>query len=284
MGNEKEKKQSLKTESVSSIRLLKYLEGKARNHVNFKMYSSLTSLKYRRNSEALFLSKGGNWNDVQDRNMFNPHYSNYVRFGACFSFSRSESVAMWMLYGGTKREGIMVDFKQAHMKRILNEIESVDYGVWQAGGFLSKGKLNKKDFSLNLMDVLYISESQDPQSYRVKRSDETVPAVNKKIIDHQTFIKKSDAWSYENECRLIVSVPYNKIIGNGLINSIRISIPSIYDDLINERRIYMAPNFSGNMPKFQKSALTGGVDWNLCSDCDYPVIAASAMNGGKGNV
>lgn len=97
--------------------------------------------------ESLFLSTGGNWNDIPDRISFNPPGANVIRFGACFSVSESESVAMWMLHGGLHKEGVMADFSRNQINSCLNT-EYVALGVWKGREFSPIMVLDKNMYTI----------------------------------------------------------------------------------------------------------------------------------------
>jgi hypothetical protein len=89
-----------------------------------------------------------------------------------------------------------------------------------------------------------------------------------------TFIHKSKAWDYEQECRLIISIRKDILLGvddYDKINKVEINLQNI--NLKNTRRIY-APNISEDEykkdPEFAKafpSALRKEVNWDLCNGC-----------------
>lgn len=93
----------------SSDDLREYLREKGENHQYYKFYtSSVKVVKAILDTHSLCLSRGSNWNDLQDRANFNPDDSQEIRFGSCMSHMKAENVAMWMLY--CKDDGYMIDF------------------------------------------------------------------------------------------------------------------------------------------------------------------------------
>lgn len=259
--------ETLKTECKLPDALLSYLEAKAKNHTHFKMYSTLSSLKYKMEEESLFLSTGTNWNDIPDKEAFNPEGADYVRFGACFSFSHSESVAMWMLYGGLHKDGVMVDFKKDNIIACMNT-ERVILGIWDNQKFFPVTELDKSKCRFQLIDILYTGDSKKfSDCYYIKRSSET-HHVEKSLIDSVNCFKKNLPWNYENECRLVLTVDSNYITDSS-INSAQIRLPKAYDRLLSEKRIFMAPNFDPKLDAdgFRPSTLSDNIDWNLCHNC-----------------
>ena len=86
--------------------LITYLSHKAASHNYYKYYAPKHYIDTILREEAVFLSDGENWNDVCDRERLN-NDNRYKRFALCLSYSRSENVAMWMLYAGN--DGCMID-------------------------------------------------------------------------------------------------------------------------------------------------------------------------------
>lgn len=265
MGDNKEEKKTLKTECSSPEALVSYLEHKANNHRYFKKYCTEESLNYMIEQKSLFLSTGKNWNDKTDKKQFNPDTADVLRFGGCFSVSQSESVAMWMLYGGTKRRGVMVDFTKEEIKACLNS-ENVALGIWEGNQFKKVGdSIDKSKFSIQLIDILYVGESKNDSNnyYYVKRSNET-HHVEKNFIDSMDCFKKILPWNYENECRLVLTIDKKHITKQG-INSAKIELPATIDKPFD--RIYSSPNYAGNNKEFLTSHLSAKLDWDLCKEC-----------------
>ena len=107
--------------------LYKYVTDKALQHRNFKHYvSDIKRINNIVKEGALFLSDGTNWNDIDDRNAFcntpstNINEKNYRMYGLCLSFSSSENVAMWMLYGGMHKKGAMIDITPSSINQLIN--------------------------------------------------------------------------------------------------------------------------------------------------------------------
>jgi len=262
--------ESLKTECITPSRLSAYLSSKSLGHTCFKVYTTQKSLDYRVQEDALFLSTGGNWNDTRDRDAFNPQNGESLKFGACFSFSKSESVAMWMLYGGVQHTGVMIDYRQRHMKQILSNTELVHLGVWDRDMdcFIPIQAIGKDQFQFRLMDILYMSYTEGLSTgCQIWRSDETIKLPNIKIIKEANCLTKTSPWRYENECRLILTVPRN-ILKDSKINSAKITLPGIYSELFDEGRVYASPEYQGSH-SLTKSALESQIAWDLCYSCSH---------------
>lgn len=259
----KNKINSLKEAVTSTEDLSTYLEQKASNHNNYKAYSDVTKVKYWIDHSAIYLSDGKNWNDRFDRMRFNKSTSEVVNYGMCFSFSRSENVAMWMLYGGKGKDGAMVDFSRANITRML-ETNSVCLGSWKKGEFEEAATLKRNEFTVRIVDVLYFTKNMEGK-YDIKRSDESVGNVSKERIDTLNQVKKSYAWNYENECRLIVTIK-KELIPKG-VHTLRIDVGNAYTELLKSNRIYRAPN-NQTAKEFVESKLAFEIDWDLCYQCN----------------
>lgn len=265
--------------SIYEEEFLKYLQEKGRNHHSYKMYTTIDIVNSTIEKEALYLSNGDNWNDRIDRENFNNNGLVKMNFGRCFSYSGSESVAMWMLYGGMKHKGAMIDFDKISISEILTNTKHIGVGYFDNDEFVTLKNLDKCDFEIQLIDVVYTETNHNIMIIRRTMGDKweiNVPLDFQKCIlngEKGKIIHKSKAWDYEQECRLIVSVKKEKLQDlqdYNKIQMVRIDLHSI--NLKNVRRIY-APNIgSGNKLKteFQKahpSNLINEVDWDLCHGC-----------------
>lgn len=91
------RKSALENACVSVTTMIDYLHSKAKNHNNYKIYTCESRLDSWMCNKALYLSNGSRWNDTDDRERLNPTEGlyPYINFTMCFSFSKSENVAMW---------------------------------------------------------------------------------------------------------------------------------------------------------------------------------------------
>lgn len=244
------------------VELEKYLFAKAKNHKNYKYYTKDEYAKNIFDENAIFLSNGERWNDINDKKRFNSSESDVVRFGFCLSFSRKENVAMWMLY--SRNYGCMIDFDKAAINEILSTSE-VSLGYFCANKFVEKTKLMRDKFQVAIYDIVYYSDNENYKGYYVKHSDETNKDFPRKIINKLEYQKKSVEWSYENECRIVVTVPKECISNLSEINTIKICIS---EKSINnaKARTYDSPNVKTK--RFQDSKMKSNINWNLCSGCN----------------
>ena len=285
---------TLKSVCEATDELQVYLKEKAINHYNYKHYVSDIDRIYNIYHEgALFLTDGSNWNDPDDKKAFtdfNSGRSECKRYGLCLSFSKSESVAMWMLYGGMQKKGAMIDINLRNIKQLLDQSNrpQVELGYfeekkWNTVKFEEKKwntvkKLNANEYKVKLIDILYYDtnkkvDKEHELKYDIKRSDERC-ACNDNVIDNAPLLqKKVWAWNYENECRLIVEVDKKSISSstNSEFSVARVEFPNkeLFRKDVRER-ILLAPNFDESsivkgdfIPK--KSALK--IDWDLCKNC-----------------
>lgn len=256
-----------------------YLVEKARWHNCYKTYSTLERIQSWKDSDCFYLDDGRRWNDRHDREMFNNEKSKVKRFGRCFSFSVNESVAMWMLYGGMNKNGAMLEFKRSAMRELIENTNVVELGNWENGEFKVVRKLNEGQFDLELKDIIYrdeISKSErdvdDFGVYYIRRSDEVCKRAPGYAINALDHCVKAAAWSYENECRLILSVNKAAVPEAIHASSVRIPLHNMLSGTNNKNtdkdkvKIYCSPNFAGEKP-YLESALAGGIDWDLCAGC-----------------
>lgn len=249
----------------TAVNLQDYLEKKAETHNFYKLYSTEERIENNIHERALFLSDGTTWNDCVDREKLNC-IKGQKSFALCFSFSASESVAMWMLYGGMKKRGAMINFNQKMIIEAFKKNQSIELGFFENGHFVLVQKLFKGSYKLRLTDVLYYGESKKNKgAYRVRRSDEYDDSfdLNKFIVLPQCLKKYS--WSYENECRLIVSID-KQLIHNDNINTVKFPLPLAISSQDIEKRVILSPNYNG-YKNWKKSELTTEMDWDLCKGC-----------------
>ena len=275
---------TLKAVCEATDELQVYLTEKAINHHNYKHYvSDITRVNRIYREGALFLTDGSNWNDPDDKKAFtdfNSGRSECKRYGLCLSFSKSESVAMWMLYGGMQKKGAMIDINLRNIKQLLDQSNrpQVELGYFEKEEWNAVKRLNANEYKVKLIDILYYDtnkkvDKEHELKYDIKRSDEKC-ACNDNVIDNAPLLqKKVWAWNYENECRLIVEVDKKSIssFANSKISVARIEFPDkeFFREDVRER-ILLAPNFDESsivkgdfIPK--KSALK--IDWDLCKNC-----------------
>lgn len=245
-------------------RLKNHLTKKGWNHKCFKTYSTLERIQSWVDSNCFYLDDGSRWNDPYDSRMFNNDRSIVKRFGRCFSFSITESVAMWMLYGGMEKKGAMLEFKGAAMRELINKTSVVELGNWENGEFKIVKALTEGQYVLELKDILY-RDKEDADGIYICRAKEVCKKAPVSLINELDHCVKSVAWSYEEECRLILSV--NKADVPEVLNasSVRISLHNMLKDP-KKTNIYRSPNFTGKK-LYQESKLAGGIDWDLCAGC-----------------
>lgn len=251
--------------------LSNYLQYKARNHSSYKCYSRFDRVNNIITENSIFLSTGDNWNDKQDREAFNAQELDVINYGLCFSFSKSENVAMWMLYGGTNKEGLMIDFRRNNIVKLVDNKRAIELGNFVNGKFVKEIELQPNEYEINIIDIVYygkINNSKKEES--IKRSDERVDNVPEEYLKSQKVFYKSYPWAYENECRLIVSVSKDKNISE--FKEMRIPMGDDFKKS-KDKRIYYSPNFDGIGEKqimntrINKSELAAELDWDLCSKC-----------------
>lgn len=233
-----------------------YLEQKALHHNCYKTYIYQERYESLRKQEAIFLSNGRNWNDIDDAMRLNGQKSKKLNFAICFSFSKSESVAMWMLYGGMNNTGVMIDFTRRQIQQLI-DLEQISLGYWQEGNYVEIKKLYHGEFDLCLTDVLYYS---DPLEV-IKRSDARCEMSDERIINGLSWRCKAYPWNYENECRLVISIDRNRV-QDARIDTVKLNIDDMLINLEKMGRVYQAPN--NTTSRFQSSKLKGRINWNLC--------------------
>lgn len=243
----------------SSEALYEFLKCKGKGHSYYKYYATQDRIKYILKEHSLFLSKGDTWNDLQDRSNFNPEDDSKIRFGLCMSYTKSENVAMWMLYG--KNDGLMIDFGRDIVNECL-ETTSVDVGRFQNNEFVVVNTLEKTLFDIAVVDIVYYGLPKDGKtdSFYIKKSDNVVQNCPSQIINGISHCKKTVPWQYECECRMIVTIDKANIDINRC-DSIRIKFSELKVNQL-ESRVFHSPNHEGNH-EYEKSQLYGKIQWRI---------------------
>lgn len=262
----------------SAKELFDYLEIKGNNHKNYKYYAKRNYIETILRAHTIYLSDGSNWNDVEDKKRLNHPNSSFVNYAMCFSFSKSENVAMWMLY--SKDSGCMIDFTKEIIRDII-ETDNLQIGSFVCGEFVPVKTLTHQQFKIALFDMIYYEkqnnkivkqykqEQNEQTFYYIKRADEVNRNFEANTIDEISYQKKRLAWSYENECRLVVSIDKKQIYANQCnVNQCNVVAIEFSESYIKKlmSRVFDSPNTSKSSI-YRSSALQGKINWNLCSDC-----------------
>lgn len=246
--------------------VLSFLAGRGGMHREYKHYATRARIAGILRSGALYLTDGTSWNDKYDREHFNPSFMSTKRFGACFSASSTESVAMWMLYGGMDGNGAMINFDRRTLQGAMGR-ESYECGWFGTDGkFECVVELPADRLSLRLVDVLYFRNHADGNVTVGRPSIEG----GRHVMDGRAFngieqIAKHQSWSYENEVRLVATISKLDLVGKA--SHVKcVKIPIDFDDAFVAGRVFDSPVSDGG-GNYRDSELRGTVDWNLCSGC-----------------
>lgn len=229
-----------------------YLKLKAENHNYLKIYGKRAHIEYMLQENALFLSKGNNWNDIDDARRFDSDVSQDY-FGRCFSFSKSENVAMWMLYARNP-EDLMINISPSVVRNSINNIDCVQMGKWDDNKFLALGSLNRADIEIEFLDIVYCDEVSDRTA--IKRSTENVETISRELLSQITYYKKSYPWNYENECRLIIKIPRKRVSDD--VTVVRIELQGLQ----NNFKVFSNPQNEEECGH-ERSTLRGTMHWNI---------------------
>ena len=246
--------------------VLSFLADGGGMHREYKHYATRARIAGILGGGALYLTDGTSWNDKYDREHFNPSFMPTKRFGACFSASSAESVAMWMLYGGMDGNGAMINFDRRTLQGAMGR-ESYECGWFDtAGKFQCLVELPADRLRLRLVDVLYFQNQADGNVAVGRSSLEG----GRHVMSGRAFngieqIAKHQSWSYENEVRLVATIDKLDLVGK--VSHVKcVKIPIDFDDAFVAGRVFDSP-VSDNEGNCRDSELRGTVDWNLCSGC-----------------
>lgn len=251
-------------ESYESI--VRYLSDKGSNRRNYRHYASRERVESILDDSAFYLTDGSSWNDKYDRSSFNPYFSPYKRFGICFSATTTESIAMWMLYGGIDGNGAMINFDK---KTLVAAASASEYecGYFDENReFSSVMTLSAGAIDFRLIDVLYFGEAGGDG----RRTVERIGDRNKANISSDTLVSispiaKHEAWSYESEVRLVAAIDKRYLAGDAS-KITAIKIPFQQPENLIKGRVFDSP-VASTRGEYRDSMLQGTVDWDLCSTC-----------------
>lgn len=246
--------------------ILGYLADKGSRRKNYRHYATRDRVKSILGESAFFLTDGSSWNDSYDKSNFNPHFSGFKRFGICLSATTSESIAMWMLYGGIDGNGAMINFDKKTLDAATSASEYECGYFDKETGFQVISTLDANNIDFKLVDVLYFSGIGADGRFKIERvGDERKASISAEALGSITQIAKHEAWSYESEVRLVASISKLDLGRKASeITAIRMPFP-ISEKLLNER-VFDSPVATSN-GEYLDSTLQGTVDWNLCSQC-----------------
>ncbi|WP_082667336.1 DUF2971 domain-containing protein [Tractidigestivibacter scatoligenes] len=243
-------------------KILEYLASKGSMHHHYRHYVSRSRAESILEQSAIYLTDGSSWNDIFDYQHFNPAFSSYRHFGSCFSASTDESIAMWMLYGGPHRDGVMFDFTREILNKAINETPHYEGGYFDEGHFQKIRDIPRNLLELRLVDILYFRElnNGDDANISVRRiGDSKRVDITRQELESIPQLTKHVAWSYEKEVRLVARIKRSDYIYNSKITCIK--IPLQLSQSFVETRVFDSPLYSGRS-SYSDSCLHGTVKWN----------------------
>lgn len=245
--------------------LLEYLASKGSRHAHYRHYVSRERAMSILDDCAFYLTDGSGWNDRFDAARFNPWFSSYKHYGICFSSSTSESIAMWMHYGGSDRNGVMIDFTSSILLQAIS-LDSYECGHFEDGRFVKVLDIDREEIDLKLVDVLYFRTDEDKDEVIVFRiDDDKQVSFSRRELDGIQQVTKHDSWSYEKEVRLVARIDKISLHGKGS-RATCVRIPLRLPEDFCDTRVYDSPVSDGAGGHLD-SHLLGTVEWDLCDGC-----------------
>ncbi len=192
---------------ASGSALSAFLKEFAKSHSGcYFQYTTISALKGMYENACLLLTRATELNDVDEMKIQSAEKERtYV---ASFSALRSESIAMWTLYGTPAKEGIRIRFPKKTIDKLLSVVRGEDKKLF-AYGVKSLKRIGtcKKAVQVeeaNFTDVVYRGKNALtwlnlcvaglPQLDQMIEGDSLLGQI------------KDDFWRYENEVRLIVKL------------------------------------------------------------------------------
>lgn len=249
-----------KCETISNYK--EYLKTKAENHNYLKIYGPKDNIEKIVRDGTLFFSDGSDWNDTDDFERMQKESCKKLILARSFSFSKSESVAMWMLYAGGD-DDLMINFRPKTILSLMTDKPVITVGRFEKSGFVEIMKISSDNYEFDFTDMIYVDTKSDKTA--IKRSDERVESVSRKTIEEFGMLSKSYPWYYENECRLMIYID-KAALDNQKINAAKVPISFSERDY----GIFHNPQKTDNYI-YNTSTLQGTMKWNIRCKRDCPL-------------
>lgn len=247
---------------VSSSRALsEALQENGSAHKNYKTYTSMERALGLLQSGQLYLFDGSKWNDTCDQKAMRAKGT----FAKSFSWSTTENIAMWMLYGGSKgKKGAMLNFYPSMIEELMSS-KTIDLGRFESNGiFNAAATLSAPDdYRIFITDVIYTEDCKN-EKVKLTLGDAHITA-NKAVLDDDNIFCKKYPWSYERECRLVVTLSekQKEWAARDCLNCVRLTISESSLRRLGTDRLIRSPIYSNGTANGKPSILTGDVEWDL---------------------
>lgn len=198
--------------NVNDINVLnKFLKEHFDKHAEFKLYLKDEASTKRTLNNGLSFVFNADWNDLVDKkNCFEN-----VNFIRCLTYSKSENIAMWLIYalnGYLLRmtKGIISNLCAQYSKQTTRPI-TAPLKILKKGANNENEEtgieLGKEDYEFVYQDVVYFGEDEKKNYYAVKKSIYWYEIEKGKLKGlSQNIFAKTYGWSFENECRMVFKV------------------------------------------------------------------------------
>lgn len=180
--------------SINSAKELRnFLEMKGKNHKYYYHYTTWdTFIKIYENKS--FLATNHLSKNLNDQHELRNKKGDSL-YHVSFSYGEAEIMPMWILYGIPKTQAVRIGIPKKHMKEWIAELQR-----------------DKKRFDMvTLTDIIYQNEKNEKNKEKIIYSWQELHrdfSKNElKISPDLVGCVKHYAWRYENEVRLLVSLP-----------------------------------------------------------------------------
>ncbi len=248
------------------------LKKKGIDHDQYSFYGDRKSIVETLKKSSIRLTRGTSWNDIIDRdNLCN---DGKIRFVKSFTYSKSENIAMWMLYSDPSEEGFMLTFTKSIIKDLITKTNEIN--ISRDDTFVLN--IPKGKFRIEMIDVIYVGD--DNKNLILKKSIYGLKnaSINDFPFDIQNgkldYYAKLYGWAYENECRLVIEIDKANLSQEQL----ELLDDECYIDLAidcekNDPKVVLSPNCSEDNPisqedirmkyKLIKSKYKEKLNWSL---------------------
>lgn len=266
---------------VNNFRDMKeYLTVKGGSHKAYKHYTNIDGLLGILRSKSVHLSSLNNskMNDLLEQTKGNLKQRERS-YEMSFAFGNTENMAMWGLYSLPYKEAICITFSQSLIKKFLG-----NYGLIHNINENHQMGMKVTAKNISLVDIAYVSGARGELNGSIRHADNTfiklIDKPNLKDISTEeslTGFIKNMAWSYENECRLLIE------LDNSYSDKIAIGLPDVKE---NDMVVTFGPWANEDLKKevkqavklkgfkdigYKNSSFEGLVQYRmLCDYCNQP--------------
>lgn len=204
----KERKSQFRKAIYTSAQALStFLKGSAKSHSGcYFHYTTVDALKGMYKNGCLLLTRATELNDLNEMKF--RHEEKNLTYVASFSTLRSESVAMWALYGVPVKKGIRIRFPKKTIEKLLHIARGEDKTNF-AYEVTNPKRIGKRKKRVRVKEAYFTDVVYKGNNSLTWHNNCVVGKTQQSQMLEDPMLLgqiKDDLWRYENEVRLIVKL------------------------------------------------------------------------------